>query len=74
MKERDYYNCVFPEKRPRNIWVVYDTEGKRIGEVAANSEIEARQTGSPACYDTFQTFTTLRSKNENLQSKPTETK
>ena len=51
MKDRDYYistdhvgrYCVFPEKRPRNIWVVYDTEGKRIGEVGANSENEARQ-------------------------------
>ena len=43
MKNKDYHNCVFPEKRPRNIWVVYDTKGKRIGEVGANSETEARQ-------------------------------
>ena len=43
MKNRDYYNCVFPEKRPRSVWVVYDTEGSKIGEVAAMTEIEARQ-------------------------------
>ena len=43
MKNRDYYNCVFPEKRPRSVWVVYDTQGDKIGEVAAMTEIEARQ-------------------------------
>ena len=43
MKNRDYYNCVFPEKRPRSVWVVYDTEGNKIGEVGAMSETEARQ-------------------------------
>ena len=43
MKNRDYYNCVFPEKRPRSVWVVYDTHGSKIGEVAAMSETEARQ-------------------------------
>ena len=44
MKNRDYYNCVFPEKRPRNVWVVYDVmNGHKIGEVAAMSETEARQ-------------------------------
>ena len=53
MKNRDYYNCVFPEKRPRGVkdvkrtmfcvWVVYDTQGSKIGEVAAMSETEARQ-------------------------------
>ena len=43
MKNRDYYNCVFPEKRPRSVWVVYDTQGSKIGEVAAMSETEARQ-------------------------------
>ena len=43
MKNRDYYNCVFPEKRPRNIWIVYDIQGSKIGEVAAMSENEARQ-------------------------------
>ena len=43
MKDRDYYNCVFPEKRPRNIWVVTDImNGHKIGEVAAMSEAEAR--------------------------------
>ena len=44
MKDRDYYNCVFPEKRPRNIWVVVDaTTAARYGyEVAAMSETEAR--------------------------------
>ena len=43
MKDRDYYNCVFPEKRPRNIWVVIDImNGHKIGEVAAMSEHEAR--------------------------------
>ena len=30
MKNRDYYNCVFPEKRPRSVWVVYDTQGSKI--------------------------------------------
>jgi len=43
MNNRDYYNCVFPEKRPRSVWVVYDTEGSKIGEVAAMTETEARQ-------------------------------
>ncbi len=45
MKDREYYNCVFPEKRPRNVWVVYDTQTpkQQIGEVAAMSETEARQ-------------------------------
>jgi len=43
MRNRDYYNCVFPEKRPRSVWVVYNTDGDKIGEVAAMSEIEARQ-------------------------------
>ena len=57
MKNRDYYNCVFPEKRPRSVWVVYNTDGDKIGEVAAMSENEARQKSSPACYDTVQTFT-----------------
>jgi len=43
MKDRDYYNCVFPEKRPSNIWVVVDADnGRKIGEVAAMSESEAR--------------------------------
>ena len=37
-------NCVFPEKRPRNIWIVIDImNGHKIGEVAAMTEIEARQ-------------------------------
>ena len=35
-------NCIMPKVR-KNVWVVYDTEGKRIGEVGANSETEARQ-------------------------------
>ncbi len=43
MKNRDYYNCVFPEKRPRSVWVVYNTDGDKIGEVGAMSETEARQ-------------------------------
>ena len=43
MKNRDYYNCVFPEKRPRSVWVVYDIQDNKIGEVAAMSETEARQ-------------------------------
>jgi len=42
MKNRDYYNCVFPEVR-RNVWVVYDMDGQKIGEVGAMSENEARQ-------------------------------
>jgi hypothetical protein len=44
MTDREYYNCVFPEKRPRNIWVVVDAQdpGHKIGEVAAMSENEAR--------------------------------
>ena len=43
MTDREYYNCVFPEKRPRNIWVVVDANnGRKIGEVAAMSESEAR--------------------------------
>lgn len=35
-------NCVMPEVR-KNVWVVYDLEGQKIGEVGANSESEARQ-------------------------------
>jgi len=35
-------NCMMPEVR-RNVWVVYDTQGNRIGEVGAMSETEARQ-------------------------------
>ena len=43
MTDQEYYNCVFPEKRPRNIWVVVDANnGRKIGEVAAMSESEAR--------------------------------
>ena len=43
MTDREYYNCVFPEKRPRNIWVVVDADnGRKIGEVAAMSESGAR--------------------------------
>ena len=44
MRDRDYYNCVFPEKRPPNVWQVYDTNTPRewLGEVAAQSESEAR--------------------------------
>jgi hypothetical protein len=44
MKNRDYYNCVFPEKRPRSVWVVYSMQGKKMGEVAAMTEDEARKT------------------------------
>lgn len=35
-------NCVFPEIRPSNVWVVYNVHGEKLGEVAANSENEAR--------------------------------
>ena len=35
-------NCMMPEVR-KTVWVVYDTEGNRIGEVGAKSETEARQ-------------------------------
>ena len=35
-------NCMMPKVR-KNVWVVYDTQGNRIGEVGAMSEIEARQ-------------------------------
>ena len=44
MTDRDYYNCVFPEKRPPNVWVIIDaTTNKSTGyEIAANSETEAR--------------------------------
>ena len=35
-------NCMMPEVRI-NVWVVYDTQGNRIGEVGAMSETEARQ-------------------------------
>ena len=39
MTDREYYNCVFPVKRPSNIWVVVDADnGRKIGEVAAMSE------------------------------------
>ena len=32
MTDREYYNCVFPVKRPRNIWVVVDADnGNKIG-------------------------------------------
>ena len=35
-------NCIMPEVR-KNVWVVYDLDGNRIGEVGAMSETEARQ-------------------------------
>ena len=34
-------NCIIPEVR-KNVWVVYDLDGRKIGEVAAMSESEAR--------------------------------
>ena len=34
-------NCIMPEVR-KNVWVVYDLDGRKIGEVAAMSESEAR--------------------------------
>ena len=37
-----YNNCVMPEVR-KNVWVVYDLDGRKIGEVGAMSETEARQ-------------------------------
>ena len=35
-------NCIMPKVR-KNGWVVYDTQGNRIGEVGDMTEIEARQ-------------------------------
>ena len=35
-------NCLMPKVR-KNVWVVYDTQGNRIGEVGAMTENEARQ-------------------------------
>ena len=35
-------NCIMPEVR-KNVWVVYDTQGNKLGEVGAMTEIEARQ-------------------------------
>ena len=35
-------NCMMPKVR-KNVWVVYDTQENRIGEVGAMSETEARQ-------------------------------
>jgi hypothetical protein len=35
-------NCVVPEFR-RNVWVVMDMEGNKLGEVGAVTETEARQ-------------------------------
>ena len=35
-------DCIMPEVR-KNVWVVYDLNGNRIGEVGAMSENEARQ-------------------------------
>ena len=35
-------NCIMPEVR-NNVWVVYDLDGEKIGEVGAMSETEARQ-------------------------------
>ena len=37
-----YNNCIMPEVR-KNVWVVYDLDGNKIGEVGAMSESEARQ-------------------------------
>ena len=37
-----YNNCIMPEVR-KNVWVVYDLDGRKIGEVGAMSETEARQ-------------------------------
>jgi hypothetical protein len=37
-----YNNCIIPEVR-KNVWVVYDLDGKKIGEVGAMTESEARQ-------------------------------
>jgi hypothetical protein len=42
MTSQKYYNCVVPVKRP-NVWAVYDAISKeKIGEIAAQSETEAR--------------------------------
>ncbi len=35
-------NCIMPKVR-NNVWVVYDLDGEKIGEVGAMSETEARQ-------------------------------
>lgn len=35
-------NCIMPEVR-NNVWVVYDLDGNKIGEVGAVTETEARQ-------------------------------
>ena len=35
-------NCIMPEVR-KNVWVVYDTQGNKLGEVGAMTETEARQ-------------------------------
>ena len=35
-------NCIMPEVR-KNVWVVYDTQGNKLGEVGAMTENEARQ-------------------------------
>ena len=37
-----YNHCIMPEVR-KNVWVVYDLDGNRIGEVGAMTESEARQ-------------------------------
>ena len=37
-----YNNCIIQEVR-KNVWVVYDLDGNKIGEVGAMSEAEARQ-------------------------------
>ena len=37
-----YNPCIMPQVR-RNVWIVYDMEGQKIGEVGAMSENEARQ-------------------------------
>ena len=35
-------NCIVPKIRP-NVWAVIDMQGKKIGEVGAMTETEARQ-------------------------------
>ena len=35
-------NCIVPKVRP-NVWAVIDMQGKKIGEVGAMTETEARQ-------------------------------
>ena len=48
-------NCIMPEVR-KNVWVVYDTQGNKLGEVGAMTEIEAVHWTIKRIHGSFEIF------------------